>query len=82
MKDLEVNFMKRIKVEEDKEEKRLLKLQDEFRKGNIQEEEMTKEDIEKLHILYNKQIEEIEQSIENYKQETLKIMREIKKKTG
>jgi len=71
-------FQDNIVVKEDEERLRLLKIQEEFSKGNILEEDIDEDDLENLHILYDEQISKIKDSIENYKNETLKIMKELK----
>lgn len=58
---------------------KLLKLQQEFSNGNISEEEMTEEDIDSLHQLYDEQILELEKSTENYKRKILEIRKKLKK---
>lgn len=79
IKEVEDNLTQNIKIEENPEKVRLLKLQEEFSKGNIQEEDILKEDIDKLNKLYDEQMKEIENSIEEYKKETVEIIEEIKK---
>lgn len=79
IKEVEDNLTQNIKIEENPEKARLLKLQEEFSKGNIQEEDILKEDIDKLNKLYDEQMKEIENSIEEYKKETVEIIEEIKK---
>ncbi len=73
------SFKQNIIVEEDKEKVRLLKLQDEFEKGNIAEEDITEGDIEKLHELYDEQIEAINKETEMYKKRILEIKAKLNK---
>ena len=75
----ENDFKQRIIVEEDKEKTRLLNLQQEFEKGNIQEEDIDEADVEKLHKLYDEQIEEINKQTEMYKEKILKIKEKLNK---
>lgn len=73
------DFKKRIIVEEDKERTRLLKLQQEFENGNIQEEDIEEADVQKLHKLYDEQIEEINKQTEMYKKKILEIKAKLNK---
>lgn len=68
-----VNLKQTIKIEEDKEKTRLLKLQEDFVNGKIQEEDINEEDTEKLFELYDEQIEKINKETEMYKQKILAI---------
>lgn len=60
------------------EEKRILELQRKFSDGQIDEEDITEEDKDKLNKLYDVQIMEITERIEKYKKETLKIIKNLK----
>ena len=71
-------FKDNIKVKEDKDKIRLLKLQSDFEKGIIKESEMDEQDVYALHQLYNRQIEELETSTENYKQRIINAKRKLK----
>lgn len=73
------DFKQRIIVEENKEKTRLLNLQREFENGNIQEEDIDEADVEKLHKLYDEQIEEINKQTEMYKEKILKIKEKLNK---
>lgn len=78
----ENDFKQRIIVEEDKEKVRLLNLQQEFENGNIQEEDIEEVDVEKLHKLYDEQIEEINKQTEMYKKKILEIKAKLNKSTN
>lgn len=73
------DFKQRIIVEEDKERTRLLNLQQEFENGNIQEEDIEEADVQKLHKLYDEQIEEINKQTEMYKKKILEIKSKLNK---
>lgn len=73
------DFKQRIIVEEDKERTRLLNLQQEFENGNIQEEDIEEVDVQKLHKLYDEQIEEINKQTEMYKEKILEIKAKLNK---
>lgn len=61
-----INFKDEIAVA-DEEEKRILKLQKDFRAGLIEEEELSDEEFNLLSKLYESQIENTKQSIQTYK---------------
>lgn len=69
----ENDFLSRVKIEEDNEEKRLLKLQSLLAEEIIAEEELPDDDIKALHELYNKQILQLKREIDEYRQKTLKL---------
>ena len=69
----ENDFLSRVKIEEDNEEKRLLKLQSLLAEEVIAEEELPDDDIKALHELYNKQILQLKREIDEYRQKTLKL---------
>ena len=71
------NFKNEIIIKRDIEKERLLKLQEDFRRGNITEEEITKSDVIKLHKLYDEQIEYEVKRIEMYKQKINKIRKKL-----
>lgn len=78
------SFKGNISINPDEEQQRLLNLQLKIRKGNIQAEELSDEDIEKLNELYDKQIDTLRETIkqnklvtERYRQEIVKIKSNI-----
>ena len=73
----ENDFLSRVKIEEDNEEKRLLKLQSLLAEEVITEEELPDDDIKALHELYNKQILQLKREIDEYRQKTLKLRMNI-----
>ncbi len=76
-KQKENTFINSIKIEEDDEEKRLLKLQTLISEDIISEEELPAEDIKALHQLYDKQILELKKSIDDYREKILKLRMNI-----
>ena len=76
-KQKENTFITSIKIEENDEEKRLLKLQTLISEDVITEEELPKEDIKALHQLYDKQILELKKSIDDYREKILKLRMNI-----
>lgn len=71
------NFLETIKIEEDKEEKRIRNLQRQFETGLISEEDLSEEDWIKLEELYEKQIAEAETKLEEYRQKIIRIRKNI-----
>ena len=77
-KNQQSDFMKNVKTIED-DETRLLKLQQQYRNGEIKEEDMTEEQVQKLCDLYDRQISELERSNEARKKKLLEYRRKMKK---
>lgn len=75
----EDDFRENIQIKQEEEEKRILKLQQDFKKGIIEEKDLPEEDYKKLLKLYNEQNEKIKQEIEMYRKETAKILEKLKK---
>ena len=69
-------FMESIKNIED-EETKLLKLQKQYRSGEIKEEELTQEQVSSLCALYDKQIANLRKSNEIRKQKLLEYRRKL-----
>ena len=70
------DFMESIKNIED-EETKLLKLQKQYRSGEIKEEELTQEQVSSLCALYDKQIANLRKSNEIRKQKLLEYRRKL-----
>lgn len=70
-------FAKSLRVEENLEEKELLKLQEKFENGLITEEELTEEQVDGLEQLYNKQIDKLNQNLLNYKNRIMEIKKQL-----
>ena len=70
------SFVNSIKIEES-EEKELLRLQEQYRKGKIKEEDLSKEQIDKLCDLYDRQIENLQKEINIIKQEILEYVKKM-----
>ena len=71
------NFMNSVKKVED-EETKLLKLQKQYRNGEVKEEDMTSKQIKALCDLYDKQIAELEKSNAMRKQKLLEYRKNMK----
>lgn len=90
-KDIEKrnNFRDNITVKEDTEKSRLLKLQEMFRNGQLSEDDISMEDIEKLSKLYDEQIDELQEKIkqnvyatDNYKKQIILMKNKINSKNN
>ena len=75
-KNKKKSFMESIKNIEN-EEIKLLKLQKQYRSGEIKEEELTEEQVNSLCALYDKQIENLRKSNEIRKQKLLEYRRKL-----
>lgn len=69
-------FMESIRNIEN-EETKLLKLQKQYRNGEIKEEELTEEQVNSLCVLYDKQIENLKNSNQIRKQKLLEYRRKL-----
>lgn len=69
-------FIESIKIIED-EETKLVKLQKQYRSGEIKEDELTKEQVVSLCELYDKQIEKLRKSNEVRKQRLAEYRRKL-----
>ncbi len=76
-KQKENTFINSIKIEEDDEEKRLLKLQTLISENIVTEEELPEEDVNALHKLYDRQILQLKKEIDDYREKILKIRMNI-----
>ncbi len=76
-KQKENTFINSIKIEENDEEKRLLKLQTLISEDVITEEELPEEDVKALHKLYDRQILDLKKEIDDYRERILKLRMNI-----
>ena len=74
--NIKKSFMESIRNIED-EEIKLLKLQKQYRNGEIKEEELTEEQVNSLCALYDKQITNLRKSNQIRKQKLLKYRRKL-----
>ena len=72
------NFKENIEIKRDEEELNIIKLQKEYKAGNIREEDMTDEEHKKLIDLYEKQNKELKEKIETKKQRIRKRLDNLK----
>jgi hypothetical protein len=64
------------------EEKRILKLQQDFKAGLIEEENLSEEDFNLLSKLYESQIEKTKQSIQTYKNRIISVKSKLAQNNG
>ena len=72
------NLKEQITILRDIERERLLNLREQWENGEIEEEEIAEEDIDKLIEIYNAETEKIEQETEQIKQDIAKMLKELK----
>ena len=71
-------FLNNIKVEENSEDKRIKALKLQYDNGQIDEEDITEEDIEKLIAMYEKETEELNLDTERRKNHIAQMLKELK----
>lgn len=76
-----INFKDEIVVANE-EEKRILKLQKDFKAGLIEEEDLSEEDFNLLSNLYESQIEKTKQSIQTYKNRIISVKSKLAQNNG
>lgn len=76
----EKDFKKEIEIKQNEEKLRILKLQEEYKKGLIEEENISKEDYQKLLDLYDEQNKKIKEEIERDKIEVKNMLQQLKNK--
>ena len=76
-----INFKDEIAVTNE-EEKRILKLQRDFKAGLIEEEDLSEEDFNLLSKLYESQIEKTKQSIQTYKNRIISVKSKLAQNNG
>ena len=72
------SFFENIRIKEDEEEKRLRNLQIQYDNGQIDEEDISEEDIDKLIEMYEKETEELNKETEKIKIHISQMMNELK----
>ena len=72
------NFLENIQIKEDKEELRLLQLKQQYENGEIDEEEISDEDVDKLCELYKKETDELNADTERRKNYIAQMLKELK----
>ena len=73
------NFIENIAIKENEEEKRLKILQLQYDNGEIDEDDISEEDIDKLIALYKKETEELNKDTLKRKIRIEKMLKEMKK---
>ena len=72
------DFLENIVIKETEEEKRLKSLQLQYDNGEIEEEDILEEDIEKLIKMYEKETKELNADTERIKNHIAKMLKELK----
>ena len=72
------SFIKNIQIKENKEELRLLQLKQQYENGEIDEEDMSDEDVDKLCQLYEKETDELNADTERRKNHIAQMLKELK----
>jgi predicted RNase H-like nuclease (RuvC/YqgF family) len=72
------DFIEKIVIKENEEEKRLKKLKQQFDNGEIDEEDIQDEDIDKIIEMYEKETEELNQETEKIKIHISQMLKELK----
>jgi len=76
------SFKKDIVIKQDKQKLRVLKLQQDYKNGLIQEEDISKEDYQRLLKLYDEQNNKIKEEIEIDKIEIKMMLEQLKNKNS
>ena len=69
------DWKQNLKVVEDKEEKRILELQNKIKANEIDEEDLSEEDKQKVRMLYHRQNEALREKLKQYKKEIGKLLK-------
>ena len=77
-KQCKENFINNIIIKEDEEEKRLKILQLQYDNGEIDEEDISEEDMDKLIEMYEKETEELNADTEKRKKHIAQMLKELK----
>lgn len=72
------SFIKNIQIKENKEELRVLQLKQQYENGEIDEEDMSDEDVDKLCQLYEKETDELNADTERRKNHIAQMLKELK----
>ena len=70
-------FQEQIKILPNEENEKALKLQNDYKAGLIEEEDLSEQDFDTLSNLYESQIENTKKSIENYRKKILNIQTKL-----
>ena len=70
-------FQRHIKIIPDQEKEKALNLQNDYKAGVIEEEDLSEEDFDILSNLYESQIQNTKSSIENYRKKILNIQNKL-----
>lgn len=69
------DWKENLKIAEDKEEKRILELQNKIKANELSEEDLSEEDKQKVRMLYYRQNEALREKLKQYKKEIGKLLK-------
>ena len=72
------SFIRNIKVKEDKEELRLLQLKQQYDNGEIDTDDLSEEDIDKLCKIYEEETEKLNADTKRRKNHIIQMLKELK----
>lgn len=72
------SFIQNIQIKENKEKSRLIQLKQQYEQGEIGEEDLSAEEIDKLCELYEKETEELNADTERRKYHIAQMLKELK----
>lgn len=72
------NFLENIQIKEDKKKLRLLQLKQQYENGEIDEEKISDEDVDKLCELYKKETDKLNADTERRKNHIAQMLKELK----
>ena len=76
--DKDDSFIKNIQIKENKEELRLIQLKQQYENGEIDEEDMSDEDIDNICKLYKKETDELNADTERRKNHIVQMLKELR----
>lgn len=76
------NFKEKIVIKQDEERLRILKIQEDYKNGMIEEDDISKEDYQKLLNLYDEQNTKIKEEIEKDRIEIKRMLESLKNKNS
>lgn len=76
------SFKERIIIQEDKERKRLLELRDKWENGEVEVDDISDEEIDKIVEIYNEETKKIEEETQIIKQNISRMLKELKQETN
>lgn len=72
------SFIQNVRIRENKEDLRLIQLKHQYEQGEIDEEDLSEEEIDKLCDLYKKETEKLNIDTEKRKNHIVQMLKELK----